>query len=232
MLDLTFSEGYSISLNETICDLYPWAGSYLTESGYYRYEGQSQDGCDSIVDLNLTVNYTPGLKIDGLSQVAMTTDFGPFYTYYALDTIGVEPCSVTWSCSNPEWVVVPVEDSYKCMIAPTTLGQAILTAVTHCATGCDAFCTIEINSTYYNIEENEEDGVLLFPNPTNSQVTIHAHQLKHIRMFDNYGQILKDFSYQNVETVIVDVSDLSPCVYFMEITTANGSTVKHLIVLR
>ncbi len=235
VLDLTISQGYNTSFNETICDRYPWpsaSGGYLTESGYYQYEGLSQDGCDSIVDLNLTVNYTPGLKIDGLSQVAMTTDFGPFYTYYALDTIGVDFCSVIWSCSNPEWVIVPVDDSYKCMIAPTTLGQATLTAVTHCTTGCDAVCTFEINSTYYDVEEKEEDGVLLFPNPTNSQFTIQAHQLTHIRMFDSYGQILKDIHTKIAETVTINVNDLSQGVYFAEITTERGRTIKHLIILR
>ena len=234
-LDLTFMEEYSISLTETVCDRYPWqsaAGGYLTASGFYQYVGQTQGGCDSIINLNLTVNHSPGLKIDGLSQVAMTTDLGPFYTYYAIDTTGFGLCTVTWSCSNPEWILYLFDDTHKCMIAPTTLGMATLTATTHCNNGCDAVRTFLINSTYYDVDENGGNGVNLFPNPTNSQVTVQAYQLTHVKMFNNYGQTVKDIASQGMETQTVDVSDLPQGVYFVEITTTNGRIVKQLIITK
>ena len=62
VLDLTFTEGYRVSLNETACNQYPWrlaSGGFLTESGHYTYEGQAQNGCDSIIELDLTLDYTP-----------------------------------------------------------------------------------------------------------------------------------------------------------------------------
>lgn len=234
-LDLTFHEDYSLSLTETVCDKYPWQsapGGYLTSSGFYQYTGQTQGGCDSIINLNLTVNHTPGLKIDGMSQVAMVTDLGPFYTYYAVDTTGFGLCSVTWECSNPIWKLYVYNEANKCMVAPTTLGTATLTATTHCDNGCDVTYTFLINSTYYDVDENDGLGVQLFPNPTNTQVTVQAHQLEQIKMFNCYGQIVKEIISDGMETETVDVSDLSQGVYIVEIATAHGRIVKQLIITK
>lgn len=45
----------SDTLNETACNSFTWQGENLTESGLYRKSFTTQEGCDSIARLNLTV---------------------------------------------------------------------------------------------------------------------------------------------------------------------------------
>lgn len=232
VLHLTLNQSFHSDTTAFACNAFTWQGNTYTASGQYSILNHTTMGCDSLLVLNLTVDYSPGLMIDGLTQVAMTTDLGPFYAYYALDTLGVEACDLTWSCSNPNWLLLPTDDPHKCLIAPTTLGRATLTLTAQCPSECDAVSALEINATPFGVEDQEADEAALFPNPAHTQVTVQAHQLTRVSMLNHCGQRVKDIACPNEESVTIDVSDVSPSVYFMEITTAYGSFVKPLIILK
>ena len=232
-LDLTYAESFTTAYDTVVCDRYPWPSApngFLTETGHYLYEGYTSEGCDSIVDMELTVNYTPDLMIHGHSQVAMTIHYGAFYNYYIADSVELSSCTVTWTCSNPEWIMYVGSDQFKCQIAPITLGQATLTATTHCQSNCDTTYTFEINATHYGVAENGEDGVLLFPNPADNQITIQAPQLIHVRMYDCLGQAVKEMDYDQVETATIEIGNLAQGIYLVEVLTAKGKTMKRLII--
>ncbi|CAN5235190.1 hypothetical protein BH09BAC5_BH09BAC5_19020 [soil metagenome] len=72
-----------------------------------------------------------------------------------------------------------------------------------------------------------------FPNPANDVVNINAQNLKmeHISLFDLLGNKLSD-AIVNSNSYQMDVSDLQPGVYFAQIYTLQGMTVRKIEIAR
>lgn len=234
-LHLTLGQSYAANINETVCDFYPWVSApdgFLTQSGSYTFSGHNIDGCDSIVNLDLIVNKTPKLEIHGFTEVAISTDLWPgIYNYCLADSAELHGCDIQWSCSNPDWILIPTTDPIWCKLIAKSLGQATLTAVSDCGFGCDTICSLDINASHFGIDETEAQTIVLFPNPTHGQVTIHAPQLRQVKFYNSIGMISKDLYFESTDMVSVDIDDLTPGFYLVEIITTQGKTSKKLIVL-
>ena len=235
ILYLTIRQSYDINLNDTVCDFYPWATApdgFLTQSGNYNFTGQSIGGCDSIVNLDLIVHQTPKLEILGLTEVAISTDLWPgIYNYCLADSTELHGCNIYWSCSNPDWIVMPTTDPIWCKLIAKSLGQATLTATSDCGYGCDTLCSLDINASYFDVDEIEAQTIILFPNPTQGQVTIQAPQLRHVKFYNMNGVVCKDLSFELPDMVNIDINDLGQGFYIVEIVTVQGKTSKKLFVL-
>lgn len=235
ILYLTIGQSYDINLNDTVCDFYPWASApdgFLTQSGHYAFSGHSILGCDSIVNLDLIVNQTPHLEIHGFSEIAISTDLWPgIYNYCLADSAELHGCDIHWSCSNPDWIVIPTPDPIWCKLIANSLGQATLTAVSDCGYGCDTQCSLDINASHFDIDEIEAQTVTLFPNPAHGQVTIHAPQLRQVKFYNNLGMVSKDLYFESTDMVNIDINDLAQGFYIVEVITSQGKTAKKLILL-
>ena len=55
MVNYELNEKEEATLEETACDEYEWNGEVYTESGIYTDSLQNIEGCDSIVNLDLTI---------------------------------------------------------------------------------------------------------------------------------------------------------------------------------
>ena len=55
---ITVNPTHQITVDSTACDSIFWAGNWLATSGTYNDTLQNTVGCDSIVTLNLTMNYS------------------------------------------------------------------------------------------------------------------------------------------------------------------------------
>ena len=236
VLQLRFVEEFSVELNDTVCDSYPWpwaSGGYLTESGFYTQTVVTEAGCDSIVKLNLTVNRTPVINVQGPTQVAAATNIiSGIYIYYVTDTEAVDPNTLEWVCSNPDWIVTPLDEGYRCRLVVTTIGDGALKAITHNSTGCDTSAGIDIHATYFDVEENEVAEIYLFPNPAKTNVTIQAEDITQIQMIDAIGQVLLDQGYGAPDTVMLDISKLPPALYVIKVASKAGTTTHRLIIAR
>jgi hypothetical protein len=234
-LHLTLGQSYATNLNETVCDFYPWVSSpngFLTQSGSYTFMGHNIDGCDSIVNLDLIVNKTPKLEIHGFTEVAISTDLWPgIYNYCLADSAELHGCDIQWSCSNPDWILVPATDPIWCSLIAKSLGQATLTAVSDCGYGCDTICSLDINASHFDVDEFEAQTIVLFPNPTYGQVSIQAPQLRQVKFYNNVGMVSKDLYFESTDMVSIDINDLAQGFYIVEIITPQGKTSKKLIVL-
>ena len=234
-LHLTLGQSYATNLNETVCDFYPWVSApngFLTQSGSYTFMGHNVDGCDSIVNLDLVVNHTPKLEIHGFTEVAISTDLWPgIYNYCLADSAELHGCNIYWSCSNPDWILIPATNPIWCSLIAKSLGQATLTAVSDCGYGCDTICSFDINASHFDVDEAETQTIVLFPNPTHGQVSIQAPQLQHVKFYNMYGMVSKDLSFESPDMVNIDINDLAQGFYLVEIITPQGKTSKKLIVL-
>ena len=235
ILYLTLGQSYDIILNDTVCDFYPWSSApdgFLTQSGSYSFAGQSVGGCDSIVSLNLVVHQTPHLEILGLTEVAISTDlWHGIYNYCLADSTELQGCDIHWSCSNPDWVLMPMTNPVWCKLIAKSLGQATLTAVSDCGYGCDTLCSLDINASHFDVGDAESQAAVLFPNPAHGQVTIHAPQLRQVKIYNSIGMVSKNLCFESTDVASIDINDLAQGFYTVEITTAQGKTAKKLIIL-
>ena len=98
--------------------------------------------------------------------------------------------------------------------------------------GCNTSASIEINASNHGIGDEDETMVLLFPNPAQTQVTVQAQGLSHIKLFNVFGQIIKGLSYEQTDTATINIDDLSQGIYMVELTTIYGRIIKQLMISR
>ena len=70
-------------------------------------------------------------------------------------------------------------------------------------------------------------SILVFPNPTNSRITINANtKIKSMELYDTQGRILQTVLGNQKD---LDISSKSNGIYFLKITTEKGTTIEKLI---
>lgn len=231
ILDLEVNPSETIYETAIACDTFEWRGTVYTESGTYEhFEGLTTHDCDSTAILNLIINQTPQIEILGLSEIAFSTDlWHGIYHYYVVDSTALESVSITWSCSNPDWIIFPVSD-FHCMLIAKSQGTAVLSVHTSIGSGCDASTSIDINASNYGVDDCETSPILLFPNPALTEVTIMGSDLSRISFFNTSGQIVKKISVEQTDAVTIKIDDLTQGLYYVEITTVSGKTTKPLVI--
>lgn len=235
-LHFTIGDVVTNEIEASVCDQYPWPWApdgFLTESGEYSHTLPGDDGCDSIISLSLIVNHAPQMNVTGPTHVVAATNMMTgTYVYHVTDTLNIEPNSLEWVCSNPDWLVTPLGNGYSCRLTVTTIGQGALKATSHNSTGCDSSGAIEISATYFDIDENEVQHVRLFPNPAQTKVTIEATDLTQILLIDALGQVVMSNEYESPESATLNIGRLPSGVYFVKIATKAGTAVRRLVVAR
>jgi hypothetical protein len=89
---------------------------------------------------------------------------------------------------------------------------------------------LDINASYFDLDEVEAQAITLFPNPAQGKVTLHAPQLRQVKFCNSLGTVSKHLYFDSTDAVNIDISDLSQGVYFVEIVTTQGKASKKLIV--
>jgi hypothetical protein len=82
-----------------------------------------------------------------------------------------------------------------------------------------------------NIDETVEyQDINIYPNPTESQVTIEAQGLRQVRVFNVMGQEVKVMN-TNESTITIDLSMQPQGCYFIETTTEQGCSTRKIVKL-
>lgn len=256
VLDLTFFEGYSNSLIDTVCDRFPWPSApdgYLTESGHYRYEGLTQGGCDSIVDLNLIVNYTPSPSeicpmdptLIAPHWVITATEFQ--INAYDLQVWDTNPdCiwdSVTWSFEEPmQWLLEPFGEKDKhCRMYVLNYVDDTVWLKARVFNGCDPEGIEQrywFVCSFYGIEEtgSETIGFNVIPNPNNGQMKLvfdHFTGKVNVKVYDMTGCLIDNFqTYNGFDTneLEYNLKGRGKGIYFFVATGKEGTVSKKVII--
>ena len=253
VLDLTFTEGYSISLSDTVCDSYPWAGGYLTESGIYRYESLTQNGCDSIIELNLTVDYMPSpteiFPMDTTNTaphwVITATEFQ--INAYDLQIWDTNPnChwdTVMWSFEESVlWKLVPIGEKGKhCKMCVVNYVNDTVWLTARAFNRC-APEGIEQRywfvCSFYGLEEtgSEPIGFNVIPNPNDGQMKLVFDNLTgkvDIKVYDMMGSLIDNIqTYNGFNTNELEYSleGRAKGIYFFVATGKEGTVSKKVII--
>ena len=97
--------------------------------------------------------------------------------------------------------------------------------VMHYAMSCPQ--TAKINDV--SIAENTTDDVMIYPNPTDSNITINAEAMNHITIINTAGQVVYDNNIEN-DNISIDMSQYGTGIYMIHITTENNVIVRKVSV--
>ena len=199
----------NINLNQSLClgQSFTIGTQSFNTAGSYSVPLISAGGCDSIVHLNLTVNPLP---VPVITQNGNSLSTGNFTSYQWLYNGGV------------------INGQTFQNLTPTFNGNysVIVTNTNGCSDTSAIFqFTIGIEELF------NESSVLLFPNPTTSDVNVtFPLTTKQIQITNSIGQILKTkiLSGQTTEKFRLEENG----VYFIKITTDKNTTTRKIIVCR
>ena len=231
VLHLTLDYDVVVDTTARACEEFDWRGQTYYESGDYEYVSQTSRGCDSIIRLSLTIDQFRELALLGPSSVyAATNLFSGNFMYCVPDSLDIPYGGLVWSCSHPDWIITPSESSYRCRLSVTNIGQGVLTAQT--AEGCGALFTINIGAGWFDVDENGMSAASVFPNPAQSEVTVQATAITHVRIIDAFGQVAYDSPFGGVDSIILNAGDLPQGVFVVEVTTKQGRMVRRLVIAK
>ena len=184
---------YNISLTGTICEHqgYNQQGfdiPVMDTAGTYSFTRhlQSVTGCDSTINLLLTVNPMP--KMDTINGPQNITQYGN--QYYSINN----PQNVNtyeWRVSNIHWTITE-ENFYNVTLNVPTNGTGVLTArgINNCGyteISLELYCNVGIEDYPSNA------SVTLYPNPVHQSLFIdleNAPDIRKVRLYDESGRLV------------------------------------------
>lgn len=84
--------------------------------------------------------------------------------------------------------------------------------------------------THAGMDENQNDLILVYPNPVTSQVQFSGSQIKSVVVTNSIGEFQLCFELSNDQTI--ELSNLSPGVYFLNCITSDDRKLTKRIILQ
>lgn len=237
-------------LDYTTNDAIDPADHYFTESGEYHRTYTNVQGCDSIVTMYADFDYSPNpthiFPVDDENEaphwVIAATEFQINYYDYEFwdENWSTHWDSVRWEFENPNvtWFLEPDSTTNpvgkKCRLYVLDYIEDTIwmraTAFNHCkADGVSR--RYWLLCSFYGVDEKTV-GAQIYPNPTQGIVTIEAEGVESVRVVDMLGQIVATETYENSDRAVLNLQNLQPAVYMLEIKTGKGTLMKRIIVSR
>lgn len=220
--------------------------------GTYRRTYKNQNGCDSIVTLNLGLKYSPcptdiyPADSDNPSPhwVVTATEFQinvyEFFLYDSFHAFDQPWDSVRWQFikrthdgwepdQSMQWILEPKEDTVpkgiRCKMYVVDYVEDTIWLEARAYNSCDREGVSRrywFVSSFYGEEERPVREVKVYPNPSNGHFIVEADLIKSVRIVDMLGRVVAELGYDNVDSVTLDIDNLPPSVYLLEINTDDG----------
>ena len=235
------------TLTHSDCDSFTWNGVEYSVPGRYEQTLSSQAGCDSIIHLDLSLSYSPnpdrilcttpdavvfGPFHDTVAVVTNTEFFSFQYTFKVKEA--KHPWCVwdkcIWTISRPSWAIefdtIPVEsaDGYssECTVYASEHEDDYVILTATMSNGCGSQTRdYYLKSSFLDLDEQDTQKIILYPNPTSGQVTIVGENLKQAVVVNMIGQKVLDVQGEGNE-LRIDMSALPSGIYCVEISDQEG----------
>ncbi len=200
-LEVVVGENLYYHIDTIVCNTMAWDGESLDQSGLYTFSYETALGCDSVVELNLDINYTPTFEIQGSHW-----PIGGSETHISVNEYEVQLTiphamvdTVLWQIDCPNWYVEPHGDKgqqcilyiFSYLLEPVMLHAW---AVNRCDSIHEEFF---IQTSYYDVDEHLTDaGFEVLPNPTNGEVVLQFGDLQgrvDVHVYNGLGQKVDAF---------------------------------------
>lgn len=212
-LDLTLNFAYSSTETLTTCDSYIWGanGQTYTNSGNYQVVYTTSAGCDSTLNLNLTIE-TVTASVNMVDEVTLSAA-GSAGTYQWIN------------CDNN----VGIAGATNQVFAPASNGTyAVVITSGNCADTSNCVTIDKIG-----LDEFEAVSITVFPNPNDGHFSVSFGtevQKASMQCYDAIGQLIDEKhmeSGQQMDWVL----DVPPGVYFLRVS-AEGVDEEVIKVLK
>ncbi len=131
------------------------------------------------------------------------------------------------------WLGSNSSTSASLQVAPVITGSYVYTVQGTDANGCVATASVLLKVNSCNgLEEfsGENEGLSIYPNPSNGVVTIQSQTALSVRIINELGQTLKSFYYDSASGENLQLKDLSPGIYFLVGEREGKSFTKKLVI--
>lgn len=226
---ITVNPTYNIEVSDEICQ-----GSSYTQYGFnipaqnvpgtfpFTNHLQSISGCDSVINLSLTVKPLPVLPatITGNTEI---TSYGTLL--YSVDST-LYANSYEWRVSNTHWTLSNSTTS-SVFLTVNTNGSGILTvkAINSCGF---VERSLPINCSVGIDEYVNESNILLYPVPTNDVLNVNLENavsnIKNIQLIDPSGRIIRNIPVTDA-LMQIDCSSYATGHYFIRFFDQNGRKI-------
>ena len=241
----------------TTDDLYDPVDHYFTQSGSYHRTYTNMMGCDSIVTMNMHLDYTPSpteIYPMDTANIAPHWVITPSefqinsYDFYLWEQN--PDChwdTVAWSLDEPStWILKPFGNKGSCckVYVLNHVDDTVWLSA-HVFNRCDSVNGVEkkywLISSFYGIEENGAStgastaNFEVLPNPNNGQMTLQFEHLTgriDVKIYDMKGVLVDNIETHNEgETNSMQYNFRGNCgVYFIVVTGKEGVVAKKVIV--
>jgi len=212
------------------CDSLTWNDTTYTEPGDYVQVFTTMQGCDSTVILHLVPDNYPAAipEINGLQEVYVSTDIILGKYRYFIDPVEFA-MHYEWILEGPNWVLDTI--GTNCTLWVTLPGTATLKVRAWNKCGYSEQ-QIVIHAGFFDIDDNPTIPVAVYPNPARDKVFIEAEGVIRIRLFDLLGQCLIEKEGNMGDKTEINLNNLTPAFYTIEILTEKGRFIRKLNVTR
>ncbi|MCL2131917.1 MAG: M6 family metalloprotease domain-containing protein [Lentimicrobiaceae bacterium] len=214
-LTLTVNPTYTDYETAVICqgETYDFRGQTYTVSGTYSDTLQTILGCDSILELTLTVNPLPDKPTITKNEDTLTASLSDSYQWYFNDAsiLGATEQHYIYTQNGIYFVEVAVEQE--------------------CTAQSDTISITDVGISNYELEIR---NCVIYPNPTDGKLSVVSSQLSEmggeIEVYNVVGQVVGTYRIRPENTEItIDISHLASGLYFLKIQTNEGIITKKVI---
>lgn len=220
---------YQINVTGTICQGLPYTQNGFnlpaqTEAGTFTYTNNLQTihGCDSIINLLLTVKPLPVMP-DTITGNPRIGNYGS-YLYSVSGAANVN--SYEWRVTNTHWTLTDNHiNSAFLQISQNGSGTLIARGINECGydeVSLSIYCNVSVED-YTN-----DSQILVYPNPVANYLTINFNDavrpVAKVQMYDNLGRCLMTQSVMETQ-MQVDCGQYAAGTYFVRFVDADNHVI-------
>lgn len=240
-LEVVIGETTHDYIKEEACDSFVWNGMEYTESGVFTLSWPTLSGCDSIVELDITITYTPDFEIEGNHWPIGGSETYISVNEYAitLNNPNAHIDTVLWQVDCENWRIEPHGHGETCTLyIYSFLEEPIMlhaTVFNKCGSIPKDFF---IQTSYFGIDETTENPIFtVSPNPTDGNLVLRFNELDglaEIMVFNNLGRKEDTFpvDVSNCKEMTYTMPTLNNGVYYMMVQHKGKTYVRKVMLLR
>ena len=218
-----------------------------TQSGTYQRTYVNQQGCDSIVTMEVEFQYTPNptpiYPMDPENTaphwVITATEFQiNDYEFHLWDTNA--HCSwdsVRWSFDTEmQWILEPFGDKNKnCRMYVLSHVEDTVWLEARAYNRCAPEGVAQrywFVCSFYGMDEPNSIEAEVYPNPSSGTIMVEANNMERVRVVDMLGQVVAERECNHADRLTIDLGALPKSLYVIEIKTINGISKRKIVVVR
>lgn len=224
-LSLLVNPTYTIDIQGEVCQ-----GKFYYQNGFFEHMPgihtrhlQTTEGCDSIINLHLSVNEITTPTNLNLSNIA---------NYIELN----------WEGDQETYIIYRNNDSLAMTITTTYRDSNVVEGINYCykIKALEGYCESESSNqeckTFLDLDIITDNSfkATLYPNPTKGRTTLRVEGLNEsadVRIYDLKGRLIRTLSINQAKNELeIDVENLAKGVYNIRISNTTTNIIKKLIV--